>query len=274
MLSGNSILNVPTFPEASQLSGQDTWQAFKDRVDLQVQVRGLKGYLDGSIPKPTSATYVYPAQTPSSIDSHFPSPGEWIQRERMVASIIYLNCTNPVGIGIEKDDSAHKTWQYLVKKYESRNEQRIHLADTALRAQKYNPETTKMEEHEKKMKNLLKALHNLGGSCNDYQFRHIVITSMPESWKDYVLNMPGIFSTDAFTYLHRLYLDKVSRHTEGSDDYIKDKVAALVAQHLASLGTGTTAASVGQREAALKGKPPSPGGTNTAPKQLLAQPHQ
>ncbi|KAE9403907.1 hypothetical protein BT96DRAFT_936117 [Gymnopus androsaceus JB14] len=170
MSSGNSILNVPTFPEASQLSGQTLGEHSKTELTC----------------------------------SHFPSPGEWIQRERMVASIIYLNCTDP----------------------------------------KYNPETTTMEEHEKKMKNLLKTLHNLGGLCNDYQFRLIVIASMPKSWKDYVLNVPGIFSTDTFTYLHHLYLDKVGRHAESTDDYIKDKVAALVAQHLASLGTGTTAASV------------------------------
>ncbi|KAE9401124.1 hypothetical protein BT96DRAFT_938112 [Gymnopus androsaceus JB14] len=101
MATGNSLLNVPSFPEASQLSGQDTWRAFKDRVELNIQVRGLKGYLDGSIPKPMSVTYIYAAQTPSTTDSQFPSPGEWIQQECMVASIIYLNFTDPIGIGIE-----------------------------------------------------------------------------------------------------------------------------------------------------------------------------
>lgn len=234
MSSGNSTLNVPSFPEASQLSGQDTWRAFKDRVELIVQVRGLQGYLDGSIPKPTTATYIYTSQTPSPPDSLYPSPSEWNQRERMVASIIYLNCNDPIGIGIERDDNASKTWKYLIKKYEARDEQRIHIADTNLREQKYNPETTTMEEHEKKMKNLLKSLHNLGGSCNNYQFRLIVISSMPEAWRDYVLNVPGIFSSEAFTYLHRLYLEKVGRHRDSEVDPIKKQVAALFAQHVAT----------------------------------------
>ena len=181
MSSGNALLNVPSFPEASQLSGQDTWRAFKDRVKLNIQVRGLKGYLDGSIPKPMSATYIYTAQTASLPDSQFPSPGEWIQCECMVASIIYLNCTDPIGVGIERDDTASKTWQYLVKKYKARDEQHIHIADNILREHKFNPETTTMEDHEKKMKNLLKSLHNLGGMCNDYQFWMIVIASMPEA---------------------------------------------------------------------------------------------
>ncbi|KAE9398827.1 hypothetical protein BT96DRAFT_994531 [Gymnopus androsaceus JB14] len=118
-LSGNSPLNVPTFPEASQLTGQDTWRAFKDRVDLNVQVRGLKGYLEGSIPKPMLATYIYVTQTSSPNDSQSPSPSEWVQQDRMVASIIYLNCTDPIGIGLERDNSAHRMWQYLIKKYEA-----------------------------------------------------------------------------------------------------------------------------------------------------------
>ncbi|KAE9382282.1 hypothetical protein BT96DRAFT_1010965 [Gymnopus androsaceus JB14] len=94
MASGNSPLNVPSFPEAAQLLGQDTWRAFKDSVKLNVQVRGLGGYLNGSIPKPMSATYIYTAQSASPVNSLSPSPD----------------------IGIDRGDTAHKTWQYLIKK--------------------------------------------------------------------------------------------------------------------------------------------------------------
>ncbi|KAE9389840.1 hypothetical protein BT96DRAFT_946566 [Gymnopus androsaceus JB14] len=252
--SGNSPLNVPSFPEASQLSGQDTWRAFKDRVDLNVQVRGLKGYLEGSISKPTSATYIYTAQTSSPNDSQFPSPGEWFQRDRMVASIINLNCTDPIGIGLERDDAAHKMWQYLIKKYEARDEQRIHMADTRLREHKFDPEATTMEAHEKKMKNLLKALHNLGGSCNDYQFRLIVIASMPEAWRDHVLNVPGVFSSEAFTYLHRLYLDKLQ---------VQNESVPSVPTHHAPPKSVIPLTDAGLKVAARKAKPQSPGRTSS-----------
>ncbi|KAE9388241.1 hypothetical protein BT96DRAFT_947768 [Gymnopus androsaceus JB14] len=208
MLSGNSLLSVPTFPKGSQLLGQDTWKLFKDQVKLTVQVRGLMGYLDGSIPKPTAATYLYTALSASSPDSQSPSPGEWTQRECMVASIIYLNCSDPIGIGIKREDIASKTWKYLVKKF--------------------NPDTTTMEEHKKKMKNLLKSLHNFGRTCNDYQFRMIIIASMPEAWKDYVLNVPGIFSSEAFTYLHWLYLDKVGHNQDTEDNLIQKKVGHII----------------------------------------------
>lgn len=72
------------------------------------------------------------ALTPSPPDSPSLSPSKWNQRERMVALIIYLNCSNPIGIGIEQDDIVYKTWKYLIKKYEARDEQHIHIADTNL----------------------------------------------------------------------------------------------------------------------------------------------
>ncbi|KAE9395703.1 hypothetical protein BT96DRAFT_942225 [Gymnopus androsaceus JB14] len=222
MMTGNHLLNIPMFPEASQLSGQDIWRVFKDRVELNVQVKGLMGYLDGSIPKPTSATYLYAAQTPSSIDSHFPFPGEWTQRDQI-------------------------TWKYLVKKYKLRDEQHIHITDTNLCEHKFNPEMTTMEDHEKKMKNLLKTLHNLGGTCNDYQFRMIVISSMPDNWKDYVLNVPGILSSEAFTYLHHLYLDEVGWNHDGNDNIVKKQVAALFAEYVATHNASTSVVASAKR---------------------------
>ncbi|KAE9398826.1 hypothetical protein BT96DRAFT_939878 [Gymnopus androsaceus JB14] len=131
------------------------------------------------------------------------------------------------------------------------------MADTCLHEHKFNPETTTMEEHEKKMKNLLKALHNLGGLCNDYQFRLIVIASMPEAWRDHILNVPRIFSAEAFTYLHRLYLDKVGCNSDGNEDRIQKQVAALVAQHLALHVANVTAANA-KRERPICTNPPCP----------------
>lgn len=40
-----------------------------------------------------------------------------------------------------------------------------------------------MEDHEKKMQNLLKKVHDLGGTATDAQFRQIIISSMPSDWR-------------------------------------------------------------------------------------------
>ncbi|GAW10064.1 retrovirus-related pol polyprotein [Lentinula edodes] len=210
--TGNQTATLPTFPESFQLSGQDTWKAFKDRVELNVEFRGLKGYLHGTIPKPSPATYVYTSITPSFPSSLHLSPEEWNQRKRLVAAMIYLNCTDPIG---------------------SRDEELILLTNTALREQKYDPATTTMEDHEKKMNNLLKRLRNLGGAVDDFQYRLIVIKSMPKEWKENVLNVPGRTSSEAFTYLKHLYINKVEP-LDNEDQRIQKKVAALVAPHIAA----------------------------------------
>ncbi|KAJ3869613.1 hypothetical protein EV359DRAFT_12497, partial [Lentinula novae-zelandiae] len=107
-----------------------------------------------------------------------PCPEEWEARDRLVAGAIVSNITDPTGLGIDETKRASEIWQELIKRFEKRDEQRIHLADTNLRQEKYDPNTT-MEEHEKRMRNLLKKVHDLGGTATDAQFRRIIISSMP-----------------------------------------------------------------------------------------------
>ncbi|KAE9386319.1 hypothetical protein BT96DRAFT_1006199 [Gymnopus androsaceus JB14] len=65
-----------------------------------------------------------------------------------------------------------------------------------------------MEDHKKKMKNLLQMLKEYGGTCNNPQFCLIVIASLPLDWKQDSRNVPGTSSKDAFIFLHSLYLEK------------------------------------------------------------------
>ncbi|KAJ3858552.1 hypothetical protein EV359DRAFT_684, partial [Lentinula novae-zelandiae] len=111
-----------------------------------------------------------------------PFPEEWEARDRLVAGAIISNITDPVGLGIDKTKRASEIWSALIKRFEKRDEQRIHLADTSLCQQKFDPNESTMEDHEKKMRNLIKRVHDLGGTATDAQFRRIVISSMPQEW--------------------------------------------------------------------------------------------
>lgn len=115
-----------------------------------------------------------------------------------------------------------------MKRFEKRDEQRIHLADTGLRQEKYDPAST-MEDHEKRMRNLLKKVHDLGGSATNAQFRRIVISSMPAGWKQDVRSVPGTTSAEAFTYLHTLWNEKEEERWEEERD--TKRVKALMAAH-------------------------------------------
>ncbi|KAJ3861260.1 hypothetical protein EV359DRAFT_9294, partial [Lentinula novae-zelandiae] len=112
--------------------------------------------------------------TPTPLFSPTPCLEEWESRDRLVAGAIVSNVTDPVGLGIDETKRASEIWAALIKRFEKRDEH--------LRQEKYDPAEDTMEDHEKRMRNLLKKVHDLGGAATDAQFRRIVISSMPPEW--------------------------------------------------------------------------------------------
>ncbi|KAJ3858338.1 hypothetical protein EV359DRAFT_87888 [Lentinula novae-zelandiae] len=86
-----------------------------------------------------------------------------------------------------------------------------------------------MEEHKKRMRNLLKKVHDLGGTMTNAQFRRIIISLMPPGWRQDVRSVPGTLSADAFTYLHTLWYEKEEERKEEERD--SKRVKALMAAH-------------------------------------------
>ncbi|KAJ3858430.1 hypothetical protein EV359DRAFT_52229, partial [Lentinula novae-zelandiae] len=113
-----------------------------------VQSRGLAGYIDSTIPRPNSYPGpIYPTtQTPTPLFSPTPCLEEWEARDRLVAGAIVLNITDPVGLGVDETKRASEIWQAF---FEKRDEQQIHLTDTNLQQEKYDPLENTMEDHEK-----------------------------------------------------------------------------------------------------------------------------
>ncbi|KIK66860.1 hypothetical protein GYMLUDRAFT_239084 [Collybiopsis luxurians FD-317 M1] len=129
---------------------------------------------------------------------------------------------------MDKSKSSTVIWSALISRFKKVNEQKIHLADSALQKCVYDTDMT-MEEHEQKMCNLLKCLHNAGGTCTDEQFHLIVITSLLREWKPDVCNIPGTNSESAFTFLCTLYLKKKEEIDEEEQDL--KKVKALITKN-------------------------------------------
>ncbi|GAW04135.1 Retrovirus-related Pol polyprotein from transposon TNT 1-94 Includes: ame: Full=Protease [Lentinula edodes] len=86
-----------------------------------------------------------------------------------------------------------------------------------------------MEDHEKRMRNLIKRVHDLGGTATDAQFWRIVISSMPPEWRSDVRSVPGSTSAEAFTYLHTLWYEKEEERREDERD--TKRVKALMSAH-------------------------------------------
>ncbi|KAJ3862763.1 hypothetical protein EV359DRAFT_83007 [Lentinula novae-zelandiae] len=219
MLFGNSP-NIPRLPDEKQLVGEENWRLYKREILFAVQSKGLTGYIDSTIPKPNSYPGpIYPStQLTTPLFSPTPYPEEWEAHDRLVAGAIVSNIIDPVGLGIDGTTRVANIWMNLIKHFEKRDEQRIHLADTSLRQQKFDPSESTMEDHEKKMQNLIMKVHDLRGTTTDAQFRWIVILSIPQEWRQDVRSVLGVSSADAFTYLHTLWYEKEEERREDKRD--------------------------------------------------------
>ncbi|KAJ3863325.1 hypothetical protein EV359DRAFT_82495 [Lentinula novae-zelandiae] len=232
-MSAGNLVNIPRLPDEKQLAGEENWRPFKREILFAVQLRGLTGYMDGTIPKPTPRTQDYPGPIYPTMAtppySPTPHPEEWELRDRLVGGAIVSNIVDPIGLGVDEMKRASEIWQNLIKRFEKRDEQQIHLAETGLRREVFDPSTDTMESHEKKMRNLLKRVHDLGGTTTDAQFRRIVIFSMPPEWRQDVRTVPGNSSANAFTYLQTLWYQREEERKEEERDTKRVKV--LMAAH-------------------------------------------
>ncbi|KAJ3859090.1 hypothetical protein EV359DRAFT_68462 [Lentinula novae-zelandiae] len=92
--------------------------------------RGLTGYLDRTIPKPTprvtDTTTEYPAPIyPTAAMQPYSltlCPEEWETQDRLVAGAIVSNIVDPVGLGINELKRASEIWQNLIKRFEKCDE--------------------------------------------------------------------------------------------------------------------------------------------------------
>ncbi|KAJ6506922.1 hypothetical protein C8R45DRAFT_816668, partial [Mycena sanguinolenta] len=114
--------SVPTLPESEKFDGTK-WPSWKLKMLAHAKVHGLGGYLDSTIPKPT--TPIAPAgvdedEIPlplspltTSVFSKSPSLEEWTHRDGMATSILVLNVKDSVRIGLKTDGTAHEAWKSL-----------------------------------------------------------------------------------------------------------------------------------------------------------------
>ncbi|KAE9384520.1 hypothetical protein BT96DRAFT_1097808 [Gymnopus androsaceus JB14] len=200
MSTNPSNVSIPRFPEDNQLDGDRNWRTYKRECILALKARSLLQYVEGKIIQPLqsiSQTTQTTTPTQTQIWSSTPLYKEWVARDATATSIIVTNIRDPVGIGVEDDKSSAVIWKFLTDKYEKRD---------------------------------------YGGTCNDPQFRLIVIASLPLDWKQDTRNVPGTSSKDAFTFLHSLYLEKQQERESSKRD--EKRVKALLASQ------NTTAAAV------------------------------
>ena len=87
------------------------WYSWKETILSAANARGVHGYLNGSITKPTAMTPTTEKLTAMSYwGSMKLTPDEWVQREAYAKSILTLNVKNPLGFGIKSTQTAAEAW--------------------------------------------------------------------------------------------------------------------------------------------------------------------
>jgi len=168
-------------------------------------MRGVYGYLTGTIKKPPSAsststittkptttlteketttpTPVLATSTPIETrwQSLTPSEDEWDSRDNWVRGLLLYNTKNPVGLGIKTRGTAAESWASYVERYEVSTKMARLAAEQDLKNTTYS-ERQDFSTHVSILRSKWAKANLLGATIDDEDFKMILLTSLPASW--------------------------------------------------------------------------------------------
>ncbi|KAG6815247.1 hypothetical protein H0H87_003618, partial [Tephrocybe sp. NHM501043] len=148
-------------------------------VLIAVRAQGARGYLDGTIKKPTDDIKLAEAK-PSEWSSKTPSLEEWEERDAWMLELIIYNTKNPIGLGIKMDSTAAEAWLTLTKNYGVFSEIAAMNAEKCLCTTEF-ADGMDFLKHVEDLREKWKLAVEKGAKIDDAAFQTILITSLPES---------------------------------------------------------------------------------------------
>ena len=79
--------------------------------------KGLLGYIDGKIAKPTQPTTSTTTPDPTPIYSTTPNFDEWTFRDQLARGHITLNCTDLASLGVVTTGTAKEAWDSITAEW-------------------------------------------------------------------------------------------------------------------------------------------------------------
>ncbi|KAG6838283.1 hypothetical protein C0991_000546, partial [Blastosporella zonata] len=116
----------------------NNWLQFKTKLVSAARGRGLHGYLDGTLTRPSPPTNEKPQMVTTWWGSTTPTCEEWDQRDAFAMSMVALNVENPVGRGVKLDGTAAEAWGSLTAIHNIKSGLGLVNAEAALAAIRYN----------------------------------------------------------------------------------------------------------------------------------------
>ncbi len=192
--------------------------------------KGLLGYVDGKVPKPTSTTTQSSSGTPSTtqptpIYSSTPTLDEWEFRDQLARGHITLNCTDTASLGVETTKMAKDAWESIQAEWGKSTDMRRSHAQELLN-QTVFVEGTDIQDHIKLLRARKVAVDNLStAAITDEAWRGVIIQSIPPTAR-WLPVIPSLYtmtsSADVVSTLlaHGMILDRgnQSKPTSGSSN--------------------------------------------------------
>ena len=189
MSGGTPSLTV--LSEDQRFNGENLLQ-WKSNMRHLLGSKGLFGYVDGRIPKPTQPAK--PDAAPTPIYSSTPSLDEWIYRDELAVGHIALNCVNAETLGINTSGTAKEAWDSIITEWGKSTDMRRSHAQEALSQTKF-VEGTSIQDHIKTLRGRRAALDNLNDSVmTDETWRGIIIRSIPRSATKWLPVIPSLYT--------------------------------------------------------------------------------
>lgn len=189
----SGIPSLTIFSEEQKFNGGNLLQ-WKTNITQLLGSKGLLGYIDGKIKKPTSPTD--PKVTGTPIYSTTPTLDEWVFRDQVARGHITLNCVDVASLGVKTSGTAKEAWDSILTEWGKSTDMRRSHAQEALNRTEY-AEGTDIQDHIKLLRTRKAALDNLSTEpMSNEAWRGILIRSIPPTAK-WLPVIPSLYALSA-----------------------------------------------------------------------------
>ena len=187
-MSGTPSLTI--LSEEQKFNGENLLQ-WKMNMTQLLGSKGLLGYIDGNIVKPTKpskSTTSTDTETTATIPvtpiySSTPTFDEWTFRDQLTRGHITLNCTDIASLGVVTTGTAKEAWDSIQEEWGKSTDMRRSHAQELLNRTVF-VEGSDIQEHIKLLWTRKVAVDNLSSSAmDDETWRGIIIRSIPTTNK-------------------------------------------------------------------------------------------
>jgi len=168
----------PMFTDSDKFDG-NSCKAWSNKIQIVAEIKGVVGYLDGTIPKPGPSP---PTSLPigTSWNSPSPSHNEWITRNAWAKALLVFNI-KPIGLGVDTSGTAAEIWKSVKDSYEVTSCMARLYAEQELWDLTYL-DGDDFQSYISSMRTRLAYARESGANITDKNFKAIILCSLPRTW--------------------------------------------------------------------------------------------